>query len=269
MSRDIASWTRFSVDNGREDEIRMKRIGNRQVGAGASRRSSKWGIALMVVLMSLPVVWGCPPDVQTETPQRDRDGDDEVGLDIDVDDFAEFEEVDEYSRPDYPVRRNPFRPDSDVLAVEDDEETDDDLRPTEPLERYALSALDLVTIISETTVPKAMFVDPSGLGHFAKEGDRIGENDGVIRTIRSNEVEVQEGGQTGTILTVEMRERDPVASSQDDGLTEAERETLRRLLESEEGREALEGEFAGDESAQQRDDTGDERFPGLLPPERD
>lgn len=249
----------------------MERIVNRQTHLGARRPRGHLpeAIALVAMLLVLPIMWGCTPDVETGPPQRDRGGDDEVGLDIEVDDFGEFEEVDEYSRPDYPVRRNPFRPDSDVLAVEEEEEVDDDLRPLEPLERHALSSLDLVTIISETTVPRAMFIDPGGLGHFAKEGDRIGRNSGVIRTIRSNEVEVQEGGTQGTTVTVQLRERELRMDDDEDGLSEAEQEMLRRLLEDDEAREALEEEMTQDGAASAEEPARDERFPGLMPPERD
>lgn len=263
------SMARFSVANGREDEIRMKRMTERIArpdGQGRGMRSVRWLAGALAVMMALPLLWGCP-DVTTEPPDRPSSDDDEVEFDIDVDSLAQFEEVDEYSRPDYPVRRNPFRPDSDVLSDDDDERVDDEVRATDPLEQYALSSLALVTIISETTVPKAMFIDPEGLGHFAKEGDRIGRNSGVIRSIRSNEVEVQEGGiDSGSTVTVALRERELTMDDQD-GLTEEEREMLQRLLESDEGREALEDGFGADEQDAQQG-MADERFPGLQPPER-
>ena len=127
----------------------------------------------------------------------------------------------------------------------------------EPLEQHSLDELDLVTIISQTAVPRAMFVDPEGMGHFAMEGDRIGDAGGIVRDIRPDEVEVREGD-NGASVTVQLRERD-IETPTDDELTEEERRMLEELLGTEEGREALGEEFA--------DTDDDERFPGLTPPE--
>ena len=259
------STMRLSVVNGRQGEIGMKRMSKSKAKSDAGGHvGGPWRLAAALVVGMVLMWMGACSDVTTEPPDRSSD-DEEVEVDIDIEGLAQFEEIDEYSRPDYPVRRNPFRPDSDVLAVDEQDDLDDEVRATEPLEQYSLSALSLVTIISETTVPKAMFVDPTGLGHFAKEGDRIGRNDGVIRGIRSNEVEVQEGGfDSGATVTVALRERElRMADDDEDGLTEAEREMLRRLLESDEGREALEDGIGGEQ-----DGVADERFPGLQPPER-
>lgn len=235
-------------------------------GASRRRHSSPGLSVLLAMLMAVPLTMACSGPVQSPQLERDRSSDRGQPT-LDFDEFQEFEEAEEYSRPEYPVRRNPFRPDPDVLAVDEEEEVATDLAPAGPLQRHPLSSFSLVTIISETTVPKAMFVDPSGLGHFAKEGDRIGQRDGVIRTIRSNEVDVQEGGTSGTTVTVALRDRPLTLPREEDGLTEEERELLRRLLETDEGREALEGEAAQEEAG--TPPRRDERFPGLLPPQRD
>lgn len=224
--------------------------------------------AVMVLLVAISLMWACGSDTPTGPPERDR-SDDDGEFEIDMDDIDGFEEGEEYSRPDYRVRRNPFRPDSDVLAFEEEDDDDDSIRRTEPLEQYTLSSLDLVTIISETTVPRAMFIDPSGLGHFAKEGDRIGQNDGVIRSIRSNEVEIDEGGgagEGGSSVTVAMTETDLRSGSRDE-LSEEELERYRELMGTEEGREALEQMAGSDDGSTDEAADDDDRFPGLRPPE--
>lgn len=224
---------------------------------------ARWALGL-VLLMAMPVVWGCPggstQDGQLQGPSDDDDV--ETELDVRAEDFTEFDEDEEYSRPDYPVRRNPFRPDSDVVAIQSDQVSDEDERPREPLERFGLGQLELVTIISETTVPRAMFIDPSGMGHFAKEGDRIGTDGGVVDTIRSEEVEVLEGGQDGVSQVLALRdmsERDPGMDDRGSDLTDEEREALRRLVGSDEGQELLRQEMGA------ADGEGDS---GLAPPER-
>ena len=61
-----------------------------------------------------------------------------------------------------------------------------------PLERYDLSQLKLVGIIWEIKEPRAMVEDPAGLGYVVKVGTPIGNNDGKIKTIRRNEIVIEE-----------------------------------------------------------------------------
>lgn len=231
----------------------------------AVKTSSVAHLARVVAAAALLVLfssgWGCTPEIQQPPPRPDNQQESVA----EHEEFQGFQEMDDYSRPDYPVRRNPFRPDPEALGMDETEEIDEDLGPTDPLEEYALSSLRLASIMSETTVPKAMFIDPTGLGHFAKEGDRIGRRGGVIRSIRTNEVEIREGeGTAANMVTVRLRDQDPVRAAEQ--LTEEEREALRRLLESEEGREVLEEVGTADSAGQRPPE--DERFPGLRPPDR-
>lgn len=186
-------------------------------------------------------------------------------------DEAEEEVEEEYERPEYPnsVRRNPFLPDLEVVRPQK-QLAEGTIRPLEPLEQYGLGQLDLVAIISEVAVPKAMFLDPEGFGHVVKEGDRVGENGGTITDIRDNQVEVreitdEEESQT-RLTTIELRTRD--LDVDDDELSDEERDALKRLLQSDEGRKALEGlsSEASSEGGSRR--TRDERFKGLSPPDR-
>lgn len=157
----------------------------------------------------------------------------------------------DYERPDYPgrIRRNPFLPDLSIVTPVSTVARGD-LRPKEPLEEYSLSQLSLVAIISETTIPKAMFIDPKGFGHVLKEGDRLGLSGGVISDIRDNEVEVREvseGAMAETRLTTLKLRSDQLTQRDDESLSEEEREALRRLLDSEQGRKAVRETLAKDE----------------------
>ena len=149
----------------------------------------------------------------------------------------------EYVRPNYPnnARRNPFQPDDEVFAptvIDTPEE-----RPVEPLERFTLAQLELVAIISEISVPKAMFVDPDKFGHFVKKGDRVGRQGGIIVDIRDNEVDIREvnpesdDGQA-QVKTVRLRSIE-LRGEGDEDLSEVERQALDRLLRSKQGREGL------------------------------
>jgi type IV pilus assembly protein PilP len=149
----------------------------------------------------------------------------------------------EYERPEYPdqVRRNPFLPDLQIIRPKK-QMAEGDIGPRGPLEEYGLGQLELVAIISEVAVPKAMFLDPDGFGHVVKEGDRIGQNGGTITDIRDNEVEVREVADeedTQTRLTTVELSNDELRRREDDGLDEREREAIQRLLENEEGRKAV------------------------------
>lgn len=188
--------------------------------------------------------------------------------------------VEEYQRPEYPnmARRNPFQPDLEVVQPAN-VPTEGDERSLEPLERFAIGELELVAIISEVAVPKAMFIDPEGFGHVLKEGDRIGRNSGVISDIRDNEVEVTESagedeGQT-RLRAIKLRE---VELTVGDGgaLSEEEKAALEKLLSTEEGRKAVERQYRdmalgastveGEGSTQQQGQKPPSRFPGVRPP---
>lgn len=231
----------------------MTRI-NDDISRPGRRRRSIAVAPIGVVMVSALLLWGCPEELeegQLEPDQPDSQPVEQVDFDV-----VGFDDDEGYSRPSYAGQRNPFRPDVDVLGLDEEDDQIDEVRPTEPLERYAIDSLELVTIISQTAVPRAMFVDPTGMGHFAIEGDRIGDAGGVIRDIRSNEVVIEDGDGAAT-TTVELQER-RIETQDDDELTEEERRALERLLGTEEGREAL---------GEQMDET-DRRFPGLAPPEQ-
>jgi Tfp pilus assembly protein PilP len=187
---------------------------------------------------------------------------------------ADKEEAEEYERPEYPgqLRRNPFLPDLQVIEPRQ-QMAEGDARPLEPLEQYGLGELALVAIISEVAVPKAMFIDPEGFGHVVKEGDRVGQNGGTITDIRDNEVEVREvtdEEETETrMTTVELREPS-FGQEREDGLSDEERDALRRLLQSEEGQRTLKelGSSPGDQQQRSGGASNDRRFGGVAPPEQ-
>lgn len=238
-------------------------------------RRRPWLHLAMAILMGLPalsLLAACGDDMPTGPPERERRRSSgaaetaEEPAQAATARFADFDSLEEYVRPDYPTRRNPFQPDVDVLGTQQEEAAMEEIRPQEPLEQFAVSSLNLVTIISDTTVPKAMFVDPTGYGHFAKEGDRIGRNNGIIRAIRQNEVEIREGDEQGSVVRVRMRERE--LRTGDRGLTDEEREALRRLMGTAEGQELLQQMGGPPGDAEQQPRPQDDRFSDLLPPGR-
>ncbi|MFW5967835.1 MAG: pilus assembly protein PilP [Persicimonas sp.] len=243
----------------------------------AGRSSVCWSLLLTLLLALGTVSLGaCQPEVADGTTDENQDSPDEGDGDKPAKPSAEEakekaeaeeEEEEEYERPDYPasVRRNPFQPDREVLEPQRDLDDEEEERPRDPLEKYGLGELDLVVIISEVAVPKAMFIDPEGFGHVLAEGDRIGSGGGVVADIRDNEVDVQESSddEDSNVTTIELRDRE-LTEDDDEDLSEEERESLKRLLQSEDGRRALEeSEEQGNRRQQER--PTDERFGNIEP----
>ena len=184
--------------------------------------------AMPLVASSLMLVQGCdlfggdtvvqPPPTEPTQPPVDP-----------VANQAKPEETEKdssYKRPDFPkgFRRDPFNFQPPQPEVQDEKQ----VREREPLEAFDLAQLKLVAIVTGTAVPNAMFVDPSGFGHFAKEDDRIGRDGGRISDIRTNEVEVTINPDGGVGSTADLE--DP----QDDGRLPAEPVTvLIRLSDTE------------------------------------
>jgi Tfp pilus assembly protein PilP len=171
----------------------------------------------------------------------------------------------EYERPVYPenVRRNPFQPEKEIIEPTVTENSDE-VRPLEPLEQFDINRLSLVAIISSVVVPKAMFVDPNGVGHIVKERDRIGSQGAVIIDIRENEVDIQESsGEEGAgsrVRTIKLATDELKASSEGE-LSQEEREALERLLGSEQGRKQLRDRLGGSEAPPVNREGG-----GIAPP---
>lgn len=61
-----------------------------------------------------------------------------------------------------------------------------------PLQRLDLGQFKLVGVILDTSEPKALVEDNSGLGYIVTRGTLIGSKGGVIRTIESRRVVVEE-----------------------------------------------------------------------------
>jgi len=158
--------------------------------------------------------------------------------------------------------RNPFEPKVPTGEQEDDGEPERQ-GPRDPLERYALDQLKLSAVISGIAVPKAMFIAPDEMGHLVQEGDRIGTDGAEIVDIRSNAVElsIPQGPEEPAVTqTIELEERGVGTSRRAGGeMTQEQQQMLERLMESEEGREAIRERYQGSSS------NGDDST-GLRPP---
>lgn len=240
---------------------------------------------MLVAALGIFGLVGCEDEVQAPGQQDQAKGaDQQKATPPPTQETAlETAETEEYQRPEYPDsrRRNPFQPDPEVVQPQNTV-GESDVRSRDPLEQFGLGQLELVAIISEVAVPKAMFIAPDGFGYVVKEGDRVGRNSGVVRDIRDNAVEIIEGGEDEESQTLQrvVKLRDAELSVGNDGLTEDERRRLEELLESEEGRQAVqrrlqeraqganaaEGQERNQAQTPPRQLNEDPRFRGLTPP---
>ncbi len=102
----------------------------------------------------------------------------------------------EYRRPETGgvPRRDPFFFEPPAPKEEcrpGDPSCDDENAKDYATSAFPIRSLRLVAIVSGSARPKAMFIDGTGLGHIVEVDDRVGSEGGVVRDIRTNEVEVQ------------------------------------------------------------------------------
>lgn len=110
-------------------------------------------------------------------------------------------------------KRDPFR---SYLADLDAEKTKNSGRKLQATEQYALDQYRLTGLITGTSQPRAMVVDPKGMGHVLHIGSRIGKNGGrVTRITSSGIVIVQEyRAATGERMRVRITKKLPQSDLQ-------------------------------------------------------
>jgi hypothetical protein len=84
-------------------------------------------------------------------------------------------------------RRDPFRP--FTLNVRPNVRRRENLSP---LERHELGQLKLAGIVWNSKEPTAMVEDSAGLGYVVKIGTPIGTSDGTVKSIKQNEIIIEE-----------------------------------------------------------------------------
>jgi type IV pilus assembly protein PilP len=113
------------------------------------------------------------------------------------------------------AKRDPFRPFTLDLRPEVPHDA-----PLTPLQRYELPQLRVAAILLHTLPPRAMLEDNSGMGFIVTPGTPIGRNRGVVKTIESRRIVVEEktldyyGNEQVQNVVLEMPQD---AKQQDDG----------------------------------------------------
>ena len=106
---------------------------------------------------------------------------------------AETKPKPEKSEPPYvynPVgKRDPFRP---FIAMRAPVKPAEGEVPLSPLQKYDISQLKLVAVMSAGTDTRAMLEDAEGKGYIVKKGTYVGRNFGKVTAIEKSKVIIQE-----------------------------------------------------------------------------
>jgi len=85
-------------------------------------------------------------------------------------------------------KQDPFRPFIQLTSAKGGSKTG----PLTPLQKYDISQLKLVAIISSSGGNIALVEDVSGKGYFLKKGTWVGKNDGKVTKILKDKVIIEE-----------------------------------------------------------------------------
>lgn len=106
-----------------------------------------------------------------------------------VDEKKEVEKKEEVEYSYNPSgKADPFKPFIQLTLVKESQRG----APLTPLQKYEISQLKLVAIISSPEGNIALIEDSSGKGYFLKKGTLIGKNDGKVTRILKDKVIVEE-----------------------------------------------------------------------------
>ncbi len=149
-----------------------------------------WGITLSIAFLFL--IGGCgggtpPPSLPAKTKSPSVEKKKEEAPKVAEKKEPEKKEETEYSynpagKPD------PFKPFIQLTPVRDASRS----TPLTPLQKYDISQLKLVAIISTPEGNIALVEDATGKGYFLKKGTWIGKNDGKVTKILKDKVIIEE-----------------------------------------------------------------------------
>ena len=96
---------------------------------------------------------------------------------------------------DFAKRRDPFKPYAQLPAQQQTAKSRSSkgrVADPLPIQKFDTERFKISGIITGMKKNSALLVDPNGKGFVVKEGMLVGNNDGVVKRITSNTVEVEE-----------------------------------------------------------------------------
>ncbi len=107
---------------------------------------------------------------------------------------ADKQEIEKEPGPEYSYnpagRPDPFKPFIQLASLRESRNA-----PLTPLQKYEISQLKLVAIISGPQGNVALIEDAAGKGYFVKKGTEIGKNDGKVTRILRDKIVIEENYQ--------------------------------------------------------------------------
>ena len=149
-----------------------------------------WWITLSIVFLFLIGACGggtpsSSPPLKTKSPAVEKKKEEQAKV-------AEKKEPEKKEEAEYSYnptgKPDPFKPFIQLTPVRDASRSG----PLTPLQKYDISQLKLVAIISNPEGNIALVEDATGKGYFLKKGTWIGKNDGKVTKILKDKVIIEE-----------------------------------------------------------------------------
>ncbi|MGB9629539.1 MAG: pilus assembly protein PilP [Thermodesulfobacteriota bacterium] len=141
-----------------------------------------------VLIVFLFLIGGCGGAPSPSLPTKDKPS---LPAKKETVKVAEKKEEEKKEEPEYTYnpagKPDPFKPFLQLTPVREVSRV-----PLTPLQKYEISQLKLVAIISSPEGNIAMVEDSAGKGYFLKKGTLIGKNDGKVTKILKDKVIVEE-----------------------------------------------------------------------------
>jgi len=156
------------------------------------RRSRRWIPAISILLCLCFLIIGCGGGTSPPPPTKKGAPSSAPAKKVEAPKVAEVKEPPKKEEPEYSYnpsgKPDPFKPFIQLTPVREIPRT----TPLTPLQKYDISQLKLVAIISTPEGNVALVEDATGKGFFLKKGTLVGKNEGKVTRILRDRVIIEE-----------------------------------------------------------------------------
>lgn len=156
------------------------------------RRENSWILSIPILLCLCLWIMGCGGGTSPPPPSKKEATLSAPAKKVEAPKVAEVKESEKKEEPEFsynPVGKpDPFKPFIQLTPVREIPRT----APLTPLQKYDISQLKLVAIISTPEENVALVEDATGKGYFVKKGTLIGKNEGKVTRILRDRIIIEE-----------------------------------------------------------------------------